>query len=146
MPAVPARRPRGFTERIASWVPFGLGQRKPHHYRSMLRIAWQNRRHPLYAWKILSRGVCDGCALDTTGLRDWTVPGTHLCMVRLELLRLNTMDALDPSRLADVGALGRLSSQQLRELGRLPVPLRRRRGERGVTPVCGGAAGPASGG
>ena len=140
VPAAPpdgprARRPRGFAERIASWAPFGLGQRKPHHYLSMARIAWQNRRHLPYAWKILSRGVCDGCALGTAGLRDWTIPGAHLCMVRLELLRLNTMDALDPERVADTAALAPLSSRQLRELGRLPVPLRRRRGERGFTPV-----------
>lgn len=116
-------------------MPFGLGQRKPHHFLSMGRIAWQNRRHPLYAWQVLSRGVCDGCALGTSGLRDWTVPGTHLCMVRLELLRLNTMDALDVTRLADVGALSRLSSAELRALGRVPVPLRRRRGEPGFLPV-----------
>jgi len=130
------RRPRRFSERIVSWVPFGLGQRKPHHFRTMGRIAWQNRRHLPYAWKVLTRGVCDGCALGTSGLRDWTVPGTHLCMVRLELLRLNTMDALDPSRLADAGALAGLSSGGLRELGRLPVPMRRRRGERGFQPVA----------
>ncbi|HZM00894.1 MAG TPA: FdhF/YdeP family oxidoreductase, partial [Planctomycetota bacterium] len=129
------RRPRRFAERIVSWVPFGLGQRKPHHYLSMARIAWQNRRHPLYAWRVLSRGVCDGCALGTSGLRDWTMPGKHLCLVRLELLHLNTMDGLDPARLADAAALGRLSSAELRALGRLPVPLRRRRGERGFTPV-----------
>ena len=46
-----------------------------------------------------SQGTCDGCALGTTGLRDWTLEGIHLCMVRLELMRLNTMPALDPERL-----------------------------------------------
>jgi hypothetical protein len=24
-------------------------------------------------------GVCDGCALGTTGLRDWTLEEIHLC-------------------------------------------------------------------
>ena len=77
---------------------FGLGQQKPHHYREMVRIVWENRDQLPFAWRILTRGVCDGCALGTTGVRDWTLPGTHLCMVRLELLRLNTAPALDPGR------------------------------------------------
>jgi molybdopterin-dependent oxidoreductase alpha subunit len=118
-----------------SWVPFGLFEQKPHHFRDMLRVFWENRDNLGYAWKILSRGVCDGCALGTSGLRDWTIDGTHLCMVRLELLRLNTMPALDPARLADAGALKRMSSRELRELGRLPYPMRRRRGERGFTRI-----------
>ncbi len=28
-----------------------------------------------FAWRILTQGVCDGCALGTTGLRDWTIDG-----------------------------------------------------------------------
>ena len=80
----------------ASLVPTGIGQRKPHHFLDMARVAWANRDELPFAWRILTRGVCDGCALGTTGLRDWTMPGTHLCMVRLELLRLNTAPALDP--------------------------------------------------
>ncbi len=119
----------------ASWIPFGLGLTKPKHFRDMARIAWENRDNLGYAWKVLSRGVCDGCALGTSGLKDWTVSGTHLCMVRLELLRLNTMGALDPARLADADALARMSSKQLRALGRIPYPMRRRRGERGFTRV-----------
>lgn len=27
---------------IASRVPFGFGQQKPHHYREMLRVLWDN--------------------------------------------------------------------------------------------------------
>ena len=90
---------------VASWIPFGLGLTKPKHFREMTKIAWENRDNLRYAWKVLTRGVCDGCALGTTGLKDWTVKGTHLCMVRLELLRLNTMGALDPDLLGDVAAL-----------------------------------------
>jgi molybdopterin-dependent oxidoreductase alpha subunit len=116
-------------------VPFGLGHVKPRHFREMLRIAWENRAHPLYAWRVLTRGVCDGCALGTSGLRDWTIAGTHLCLVRLNLLRLNTMDALDSRRLADAGALARSSSRELREMGRLAWPMRRKRGERGFQRV-----------
>ncbi|MGQ0554067.1 MAG: molybdopterin-dependent oxidoreductase [Planctomycetota bacterium] len=136
-PADARRRPR-FSERRAGWAPFGAGQIKPHHFRDMLRIVWENRGKLPWAWKVLTRGVCDGCALGTSGLRDWTVAGTHLCMVRLELLRLNTMGALDPARLSDVSAgssTAALSSAELRALGRLPCPLRRRRGEAGFTRV-----------
>src|SRR5690349_11355314 len=110
---------------------FGLTEQKPHHYREMLRIAWENRDQLPFAWRILSRGVCDGCALGTSGLSDWTIPGTHLCIVRLELLRLNTAPALDVRQLTDVGSIGRLTSGELRELGRIPHPLLRRRGEAG---------------
>ena len=50
-------------------MPFGLGETKPGHFREMLKIAWRNRDNLSYAWKVLTRGVCDGCALGTTGLR-----------------------------------------------------------------------------
>jgi molybdopterin-dependent oxidoreductase alpha subunit len=101
----------------------------------MARVAWRNRDQLPFAWRLLSQGVCDGCALGTTGLRDWTLDGVHLCMVRLELLRLNTAPALDPARMADVSALETLSSRALRDLGRLSEPMIRRRGERGFTVV-----------
>src|SRR4051812_1286723 len=110
---------------------FGLGRQKPRHYREMLKIVWENRDELPFAWRILNDGVCDGCALGTSGLSDWTVEGPHLCMVRLELMRLNTAPALDPGRLADCAPLSSRSSEELRALGRLPEPMLRRRGERG---------------
>jgi molybdopterin-dependent oxidoreductase alpha subunit len=119
----------------ASSVPRDPRERKPNHYFEMARAAWQNRDQLPYAWRILSQGVCDGCALGTAGLRDWTLDGVHLCMVRLELMRLNTAPALDPDRLADVGALRNLSSKELRALGRLGEPMTRRRGEKGFRVV-----------
>ena len=115
----------------ASLVPTGIGQRKPHHFLDMARVAWANRDELPFAYRILTRGVCDGCALGSTGLRDWTLQGTHLCMVRLDLLRLNTAPALDPGRLADVVPLRSLRSKQLRDLGRLPEPMVRRAGDPG---------------
>ncbi len=114
-------------------APFGIGHVKPRHFRDMLRVLWANRDNLRYAWRVLTRGVCDGCALGTTGLKDWTIEGTHLCMVRLELLRLNTMGALDHSRLADAAQLRASSSKELRALGRLAWPMRRRAGEKGFT-------------
>src|ERR671913_255653 len=84
---------------------FGLDKQKPRHFRDMFRIAWENRDQLPFAWRILNEGVCDGCALGTSGLKDWTLKGTHLCMVRLELMRLNTAPALDPAALRDVSTL-----------------------------------------
>src|SRR5258708_39841182 len=120
----------------ARWVslsPNGIGFQKPNHFLDMLRTAWANRRALPYAWRILSRGVCDGCALGTTGMKDWTMPGTHLCTVRLHLLSLNTMPAAAPDALADVEALRALDGRALRGLGRLAYPMARRAGERGFT-------------
>jgi molybdopterin-dependent oxidoreductase alpha subunit len=130
-----AAEPRPLRELLYSWIPFGLFERKPHHYLEMLRIAWANRRRLRYAWRVLNHGVCDGCALGTAGLKDWTLDGTHLCLVRLNLMRLNTMEAFAPERAADAAELRKRSSRELRDLGRIGWPLRRRRGERGFTRV-----------
>ncbi len=115
----------------ASLSPNGLGHTKPNHYLEMAKIVWRNRDQLPYAWRILSRGVCDGCALGTSGLHDFTLDGVHLCMVRLELLRLNTSPALDVAQLADAAKLAQMSAAELRELGRLPYPMVRQRGDAG---------------
>jgi molybdopterin-dependent oxidoreductase alpha subunit len=140
-------------------MPFGLGHTKPKHFRDMLKVVWKNRDNLPYAWKVITRGVCDGCALGVAGLHDWTIEGVHLCMTRLNLLRLNTAPAFDPALLADLDALRmRLAAErqppdrresgngrrragpaagapwdnaQLRELGRLAYPMLRTRGDRG---------------
>ena len=128
---------RDWQTRLKSVVPFGLGQAKPKHFRDMAVIAWRNRDNLGYAWKVLSRGVCDGCALGVAGFRDWTLEskhwweGVHLCMTRLNLLRLNTMPALDVRLLEDVSKLQSRDNAQLRELGRLPYPMLREKGAKG---------------
>ena len=116
---------------IVSFMPFGLGAKKPHHFRDMLRVLWDNRDNLRYGHRILRHGVCDGCSLGPYGLRDDTIPGVHLCMTRLKMLRMNTMPALDPADLADIGRLRRMSSRQLRKLGRLPYPMIYRKGDAG---------------
>src|SRR6266699_6770417 len=113
--------------KLKAATPFGLGQTKPRHFRDMAKIAWANRDNLPYAWKVLSQGVCDGCALGVAGFHDWTIEGVHLCMTRLNLLRLNTMPALDVRRLENVSQLELLGNARLRELGRLPCPLLRER-------------------
>ncbi len=115
----------------ASLKPFGVGEQRPNNFAEVFRAAWENRDQSAYAMRILSDGVCDGCALGTKGLSDWTLDGIHLCNIRLRLLRLNTMGALDDSCLGDVAALERMRGDELRRLGRIPHPLLRRSGEPG---------------
>jgi len=129
----------GWREQLSGWRPSGwaglrpngIGLQKPHHYRDMARVAWANRAHPKHALDVLTKGVCDGCALGVAGLHDWTMDGIHLCTTRLELLELNTADPLDPIVLSDVAALRDRPSAELRRLGRFGHPMRRRRGEPG---------------
>jgi molybdopterin-dependent oxidoreductase alpha subunit len=124
----------------AGWRPNGIGETKPHHYVEILRALWANRRRLPYAARIVRNGVCDGCALGVAGLHDWTIDGVHLCTTRLSLLSTNTMDAADPSLLADVAALRARSGRELRSLGRLGHPMIRRSGEPGFSRVSWDAA------
>ena len=128
---------------IKTWVslmPNGIGQVKPNHYGEIVKAIWRNRDQLPFAMRILTRGVCDGCALGTAGIHDFTMDGVHLCMIRLDLMRLNTMPALDVTKMRDASELTRMTAAELRELGRLPYPMVRRRGERGFTRVTWGQA------
>jgi molybdopterin-dependent oxidoreductase alpha subunit len=116
------------------WVspkPYGLGETKPNAYREIARTVWDNKRAPVRAWRILTKGVCDGCALGVAGLHDWTIEGVHLCSTRLGLLKLNAMGPLDHGLLADVSQLERHDGAELRDLGRLAQPMLRKAGEPG---------------
>ncbi|MEX1009170.1 MAG: FdhF/YdeP family oxidoreductase [Acidimicrobiia bacterium] len=120
------------------WVgfkPYGMGETKPNHYKEIARTFWENRDNLPYAWRIMHKGVCDGCALGVAGFHDWTLSGVHLCTTRLDLLRVNTMGALDPAVLADADALRSKSGKELRDLGRLAYPMVRRKGDRGFTRI-----------
>lgn len=118
-----------------SLVPYGLHEQHPNAYKDILSTIWENRDNLAYAWRILNDGCCDGCALGTSGMRDWTMDGVHLCAVRLKLLRLNTMPAMDARLLEDVSKLRELPSRKLLRLGRLPFPMLRRRGEPGFSRI-----------
>jgi len=127
-----ARAGRGFDRRHwVSIMPYGLNEQHPNSYKEILDTLWENRDNLPYAYRILRDGCCDGCSLGTSGMRDWTMKGIHLCAVRLNLLRLNTMPAMDWHLLEDVDLLQHQSELELRKLGRLPVPLVRRRGDKG---------------
>jgi anaerobic selenocysteine-containing dehydrogenase len=132
MPKAPSRR-RWDRRSWAGLAPNGIGQQKPNHFLEMAKVAWENRRHPLYAWRVLRKGVCDGCALGVAGFHDWTISGIHLCTTRLKLLSLNTADALDPAVLGDVDAIAHRTPAELRALGRLGHPMRWRAGHDGAT-------------
>jgi molybdopterin-dependent oxidoreductase alpha subunit len=118
-----------------SWKPFGIGEQHPNNFAEVARAIWENRDQAAYAWRILDRGVCDGCALGTKGMRDWTIDGIHVCNVRLRLLRLNTMPAMDEALLSDVAGIRGRSGAELRDLGRLPYPMLRRSGEPGFSRI-----------
>src|ERR671915_2181762 len=117
------KRRRIAPELWAGFSPNGIGQQKPNHYLEMARTVWENKGQLPFAWRILSQGVCDGCALGVAGFHDWTIDGIHLCTTRLNLLQLNTMGALDPLQLHDVRPLEGLPASDLRHLGRLPYPM-----------------------
>ncbi|SHR43751.1 oxidoreductase alpha (Molybdopterin) subunit [Mycobacteroides abscessus subsp. abscessus] len=112
-------------------IPFGLGKIKPKHIRDTMKIAYDNKDNIGYATRIITEGVCDGCALGVSGLYDQTLSGPHLCTTRLNVLRLNTMPAIKPEILhADIDELKKYDSTELRKLGRIPYPMIRRKGER----------------
>jgi molybdopterin-dependent oxidoreductase alpha subunit len=121
-----------------SWVslsPNGIGHTKPNHLAEMTRVAVNVRRTPKRAWKILNEGVCDGCALGVAGFHDWTLDGIHLCTTRLKLLEVNCAPAFDHSVLSDISWLRNRTGTELREMGRLAYPMRRRRGDKGFTRI-----------
>ena len=127
-----ARAGRSFDRRHwVSIIPYGLNEQHPNSYKEILDSLWENRDNLPYAYRILRDGCCDGCSLGTTGMRDWTMKGIHLCAVRLNLLRLNTMPAMDWHLLENAELLQHQSESELRKLGRLAVPMVRHRGEKG---------------
>lgn len=111
-------------------IPFGLGKVKPKHIRDTMKIVWDNKDNLNYAKNIITKGVCDGCALGVSGIQDQTLTGPHMCTTRFNVLRLNTMPAIDEKVLHQpINELRKLSSRELRDLGRIPYPMIRRPGD-----------------
>lgn len=111
-------------------IPFGLLEKeKPRYCSELFKVLLQNRDSLPYAYRILTRGVCDGCSLGPQGVHDKVMEGIHLCTTRLRLLRLNTMSPAGDKHLQDVKKLQSLSGRELMWLGRLSFPMIRRRGE-----------------
>src|SRR5437016_8479643 len=101
----------------------------------MVRAVWTNLDNLPYAWRVLNHGVCDGCSLGPYGLKDNVIEGTHLCMTRLNLLRLNTMPAVPETEFSDIAKLRAMSNEELHALGRIPFPMVLRRGDAGFKRV-----------
>jgi len=97
----------------------------------MVEVVRENRGNLRYAWEVLTKGVCDGCALGVAGLHDWTIDGVHLCTTRLRFLAINTAPPIPDTlwRTTTAAGLGHRSGKELRELGRLAHPMRRREGD-----------------
>jgi molybdopterin-dependent oxidoreductase alpha subunit len=114
-----------------SLVPYGMNERHPNAYKDVVGTVWENRDNLAYAWRILNDGCCDGCSLGTSGMHDWTIQGIHLCALRLKLLRLNTMPAMDVRLLTDAAEVRKIPPRKLPKLGRLPFPMLRQRGDKG---------------
>lgn len=130
----PAPLPGSAGEKLLELLPFGIGKKaKPRHFIDMMKIVWENKDSLGYGMRILNHGVCDGCSLGPYGLKDNVIDGVHLCTTRLRLLRLNTMPAFDPAVLADVAPLRKKKNEELQNLGRLPFPMVRRKGDPGFT-------------
>src|SRR5213592_813918 len=120
--------------RLRDLIPIGPGRHpRPRPYLEMLQVAWENRDNLPYAWRILNHGVCDGCSLGPRGLRDDVIRGTHLCLTRLKLLRLNTMRRAREELFNDVSFLRTFSNEELHQVGRLPFPMVRVAGAPGFT-------------
>ncbi len=123
------RHSSGGRFRVRDLLPFGPGRHpRPRPFVEMAQVLWENRDNLPYAWRILTRGVCDGCSLGPRGLRDDVIAGVHLCMTRLKLLRLNTMGPIPEARLGDLAGLRAMGNPELHRLGRLPWPLIHRAG------------------
>ncbi len=97
----------------------------------MFEVLRENRGNLRYAWEVLTKGVCDGCALGVAGLHDWTIEGVHLCTTRLRFLAVNTAPPIPETlwRTTTAAGLGARSGKELRQLGRLAYPMRRREGD-----------------
>ncbi len=154
METTPLRKPGRFW-RPSLWAsarPFGIGLTRPNNFGELWHAFRENKGRRAYAWRILKSGVCDGCALGTSGMSDWTQSGVHLCNIRLRLLRLNTIPPFSSELLKNLDTPARSSSHRahfkgrnpsiaslknhdLRALGRIPEPLIRRRGDAGFTPI-----------
>jgi molybdopterin-dependent oxidoreductase alpha subunit len=130
----PGRQKKAWLPSPKHWVspiPFGLGKIKPKHIRDTMKIVLENKDNFGYATRIITQGVCDGCALGVSGLYDQTLEGPHICTTRLNVLRLNTAPAIKSDILhADIDELRKYDSTELRKLGRIPYPMIRRKGER----------------
>jgi len=115
----------------AGGLPFGLGSGAG--VSAVLRALWSLRADPVYAARLLTQSVGDGCGLGSWGMDHPVLPGRHLCPNRVARVRQELSDGLVLADVLNVEALRTRSPAALRALGRLPFPMVRRRGDRGFS-------------
>ncbi len=87
----------------AGGLPFGLGA--PVGVGAVLRALWSLRSDPVYAARLLSQSVGDGCGLGSWGMDHPVLPGRHLCPNRVARIRQELADGLVPADVLNVAPL-----------------------------------------
>lgn len=123
------------------FVPLGvLNNRKPRHFRGIWDMLGDTYGQWHKAWKVLN-GPCNGCAVQTDGLRDNVLPhAPHFCLVRLGLVEETLRPMARVDAFADAKAVRKLGNDRIERLGRIGTPLIWRRGESGYQPIEWGEA------
>ncbi|MEE9295577.1 MAG: molybdopterin-dependent oxidoreductase [Phycisphaerae bacterium] len=121
---------------VREYSPFGvLAPQKPRHLLALLETLQENYGRWHRAWKVLN-GPCNGCAVQTDGLKDNVLPHQpHLCLVRMGLIEEVLRDEADLSAFADAAKVARMGNDRIERLGRLTGPMLWRRGEKGYRTV-----------
>jgi molybdopterin-dependent oxidoreductase alpha subunit len=125
---------------ISDWLrqrsPFGiLADGKPHHFLEIFRTLGENAGDWHRVWQVLN-GPCNGCAVQTDGLKDNVLPNApHFCLVRLGLIEEALRDAAPDDAFANGEAVARLGNDLIERLGRLTKPLLWRRDQPGYRPI-----------
>ncbi len=119
------------------YVPLGLlNKRKPRHYQGIVDMLGDTYGQWHKAWKVLN-GPCNGCAVQTDGLRDNVIPNApHFCLVRLGLVEEAIRPMADPNTFADAASMRKLGNDRIERLGRVGTPLIWRKGTPGYQPIA----------
>lgn len=118
------------------YSPFGvLVPNKPRHFAAMVETLAENSGAWHKMWKVLN-GPCNGCAVQTDGLRDNVLPNSpHFCLIRLGLIQEVLRPAAKAAAFVDAARVRRLGNDRIERLGRITTPLLWRRGQRGYQPI-----------
>ena len=86
-------------------MPYGLNEQHPNNYTDIAGFDLGEPRQSRLCLSDSARRLLRRLFPRHQGMHDWTMKGIHLCAVRLQLLRLNTMPAMDWHQFEDVGPL-----------------------------------------
>jgi molybdopterin-dependent oxidoreductase alpha subunit len=116
--------------------PFGIMARnKPRHFTAIAETARDTFGQWHKAWKVLN-GPCNGCAVQTDGLRDNVLPNSpHFCLVRLGLIEEVLRRDADPNAFASARGIASMGNDRIERLGRITQPLLWNKGDNGYKPI-----------